>query len=259
MGKEELVACFQDTLEKSYCDSLRQRTQRSVKSNRVYKEGFVSNAKHRSWHTSIDVCAGTTFDIARKYRSSGKIAVLNFANPEHPGGGVQLGAMAQEECLCRSSNLFACINDPNIFEDYYGYHRRLKNRFYSDRLIYTKDVSVFKDDSIVPQMMPKAEWFAVDVITCAAPYLAKRKYTNTAALLALLKKRVKNIFEAARDNSVDCLILGAFGCGAFKNPPLVVAEAFLQTIEEQHYMHDFKIVFAIKPTCEYDTSGQFGI
>lgn len=183
MGKEELVACFQDTLEKSYCDSLRQRTQRSVKSNRVYKEGFVSNAKHRSWHTSIDVCAGTTFDIARKYRSSGKIAVLNFANPEHPGGGVQLGAMAQEECLCRSSNLFACINDPNIFEDYYGYHRRLKNRFYSDRLIYTKDVSVFKDDSIVPQMMPKAEWFAVDVITCAAPYLAKRKYTNTARCL----------------------------------------------------------------------------
>ena len=88
MGKEELVACFQDTLEKSYCDSLRQRTQRSVKSNRVYKEGFVSNAKHRSWHTSINVCAGTTFDIARKYRSSGKIAVLNFANPEHPGGGV---------------------------------------------------------------------------------------------------------------------------------------------------------------------------
>lgn len=251
MGKEELVACFQDTLEKSYCDSLRQRTQRSVKSNRIYKEGFVSNAKHRSWHTSIDVCAGTTFDIARKYRSSGKIAVLNFANPEHPGGGVQLGAMAQEECLCRSSNLFACINDPNIFEDYYGYHRRLKSRFYSDCLIYTKDVSVFKDDSIVPQMMPEAEWFAVDVITCAAPYLAKRRYTNTAALLALLKKRVKNIFEAARDNSVDCLILGAFGCGAFKNPPLVVAEAFLQTIEEQHYMRDFKIVFAIKPTCEY--------
>ena len=105
MGKEELVACFQDTLEKSYCDSLRQRTQRSVKSNRIYKEGFVSNAKHRSWHTSIDVCAGTTFDIARKYRSGGKIAVLNFANPEHPGGGVQLGAMAQEECLCRSSEV----------------------------------------------------------------------------------------------------------------------------------------------------------
>ena len=251
MGKEELVACFQDTLEKSYCDSLRQRTQRSVKSNRVYKEGFVSNAKHRSWHTSINVCAGTTFDIARKYRSSGKIAVLNFANPEHPGGGVQLGAMAQEECLCRSSNLFACINDPNIFEDYYGYHRRLKSCFYSDRLIYTKDVTVFKDDSIVPQMMPEVEWFAVDVITCAAPYLAKRKYTNTAALLALLKKRVKNIFEAARDNDVDCLILGAFGCGAFKNPPSVVAEAFLQTIEDQHYMRDFKIVFAIKPTGEH--------
>lgn len=250
MGKEELVACFRDTLEKSYCDPLKLRTERSVRSNRVYKEGFVSNAEHHNWDTTIEVYAGTTFDIARKYRFRGKTAVLNFANPEYPGGGVQLGAMAQEECLCRSSNLFACLNDPDIFDEYYGYHRSLKSCFYSDRLIYTKDVTVFKDDSLVPQMMPEAEWFAVDVITCAAPYLAKRKYTNTAALLALLKKRVKNIFEAARDNDVRCLILGAFGCGAFRNPPLVVAEAFLQTILEQHYMRDFEIVFAIKPTGE---------
>lgn len=61
----------------------------------------------------------------------------------------------------------------------------------------------------------------------------------------------KNIFEVARENQVEILILGAFGCGAFKNPPEVVAEAFQQVIVEQNYLREFKhIVFAIKPTGE---------
>lgn len=251
MGKEDLVVCFQDTFEQSNNGSLKQRTTRAVKSNRVYKEGFVSKAKHRSENASIEVYSGTTFDVAKRYCTLGKVAVLNFANPENPGGGVHLGAMAQEECLCRSSNLYACISDHNVFDEYYGYHRSIQSHVYTDRLIYTKDVTVFKDDSLVPQMLPENEWFDVDVITCAAPYLAKIKHTNRAALLLLLKSRVKNIIEAARDNKVDYLVLGAFGCGAFKNPPLVVAEAFRQIIDEQKYRKDFKhIVFAIKPTGE---------
>ena len=251
MGKEDLVVCFQDTFEQSNNGSLKQRTTRAVKSNRVYKEGFVSKAKHRNENASIDVYSGTTFDIAKRYCTLGKVAVLNFANPENPSGGVHLGAMAQEECLCRSSNLYACISNHNVFDEYYGYHRSVQSHFYTDRLIYTKNVTVFKDDSLVPQMLPETDWFDVDVITCAAPYLAKQKHTNRAALLLLLKSRVKNIIEAARDNKVDYLILGAFGCGAFKNPPLVVAEAFRQIIYEEKYHKDFKqIVFAIKPTGE---------
>lgn len=249
MGKEDLVVCFQDTVEQSNNESLKQRTAQAAKSNRVYKEGFVSKVKHRNESAYINVYSGTTFDVAKRYCSFGKVAVLNFANPENPGGGVQLGAMAQEECLCRSSNLYACISSPNVFDEYYGYHRSIRSHFYTDRLIYTKNVTVFKDDSVVPQMLPETDWFDVDVITCAAPYLAKRKHTNGVALFELFKSRIKNIFEAARDNNVDYLILGAFGCGAFKNPPLIVAEAFLQTIKEQNYFKDFKqIVFAIKPT-----------
>lgn len=95
--------------------------------------------------------------------------------------------------------------------------------------------------------MPKSEWFHVDVITCAAPYIAKRKYTNKTALKELFKGRIKNIFEVAIDNEVEVIILGAFGCGAFKNPPEVVAKTFHEMIEENNYGNYFKkIVFAIK-------------
>ena len=66
MGKEELIACFQDTVEKSNDGSLKQRTARAIRSNRVYKEGFVSKVKHRSERASIDVYSGTTFDIAKR-------------------------------------------------------------------------------------------------------------------------------------------------------------------------------------------------
>lgn len=150
MGKEDLIICFQDTVEKSNSDSLGERTARAIKSNRVYKERFVSPVKHRNESACIDVISGTTFDIAKRFCPYGKVAVLNFANPEHPGGGVSLGAMAQEECLCRRSNLFTCISEPNVFDDCYGYHRSIQSHFYTDRLIYTKDITVFKDDSLVP-------------------------------------------------------------------------------------------------------------
>lgn len=246
--KSELIACFHDTLQISE-GKFSENTMTSVKSNKVYKENFVSKNHNKDENAVVSVHSGTSFDVAKKYREYGKVAVLNFANPQNPGGGVSNGAMAQEECLCRSSNLYACISNENVFDEYYGYHREIHNCFFSDRLIYTKDVTVFKNDDEVPSLMPENEWFNVDVITCAAPFLGKRKYTNKKALKELFKGRIKNIFEASIDNEVDVLILGAFGCGAFKNPPEVVAEAFYEVIIENEYQKCFKqIVFAIKST-----------
>ena len=252
MGRDELIACFQDTYQASYSTSLQNYTYASINSNTVYPENFQSSIPYKSECGQISVFQGTTFQIASQYRTWGKVAVLNFANPENPGGGVRNGAMAQEECLCRSSNLYACISNENTFQEYYNYHRMYPNNYlYSDRLIYTKDVIVFKNDDRIPQNLPQEKWFSVDVITSAAPYMANNQTLSIPDLLELFKKRIKNIFEVARENQVEILILGAFGCGAFKNPPEVVAEAFQQVIVEQNYLREFKhIVFAIKPTGE---------
>lgn len=252
MGRDELIACFQDTYQASYSTSLQNYTYASINSNTVYPENFQSSIPYKSEYGQISVFQGTTFQIASQYRTWGKVAVLNFANPENPGGGVRNGAMAQEECLCRSSNLYACISNENTFQEYYNYHRMYPNNYlYSDRLIYTKDVIVFKNDDRIPQNLPQEKWFSVDVITSAAPYMANNQTLSIPDLLELFKKRIKNIFEVARENQVEILILGAFGCGAFKNPPEVVAEAFQQVIVERNYLREFKhIVFAIKPTGE---------
>lgn len=250
-----LLASFSNTLNMINGNPfLTYETKKAMHSSRVYKEGFTSNTVSPCFEsTKVEVVSGTTFATAKGFCKFGRVAVLNFANPENPGGGVQNGAMAQEECLCRSSNLYPCLCDKSVFADFYLYHRNLRSFFYSDRLIYTKGVTVFKDDSDVPQLMPENEWFQVDVITCSAPYIARRKYTNQAALKELFKSRIKNIFEAALDSGAEVLVLGAFGCGAFKNPPEIVAKAFHEVIDENAYQAKFKkIVFAIKSTVDND-------
>ena len=163
------IECFQDTLKLCAGEELVELTREAAAGSRVYKENFVSQRLYKVREAEILVEEGTTFQAARENLSGGKVAVLNFANPHYPGGGVTRGAMAQEECLCRGSSLYPCLADEGVFDDFYGYHRSATDYDFSDRLIYTPGVTVFKDDSPIPALLDRENWFRVDVITCAAP------------------------------------------------------------------------------------------
>lgn len=243
--KENLIKCFDDTLKLCYNSKFRAETEKAIDSSIVFYEGFVSKKFSQKKKATVKVLNMTTLAAAAQYRVFGRVAILNFANPEVPGGGVKCGAKAQEESLCRCSNLYPCIASPSVYEDFYNYHYKCGRFFYSDRIIYTKDISVFKDDEL--NLLDKKQMFKVDVITCAAPLTAKRSYTNKTVLYELYRSRIKNIFNVAIENNVDVLVLGAFGCGAFKNPPDIVAKAFKSIITENQYDEFFnEIVFAIK-------------
>lgn len=57
MGNEKLIACFQDTLEKSQNGNMMQKTACAIQSNRVNKEGFISNVQRREERTlAIAMC-----------------------------------------------------------------------------------------------------------------------------------------------------------------------------------------------------------
>ena len=204
----------------------------------------------------IDVTEDTTFHCAQSFTGgSNKVAVLNFANAYSPGGGVVNGAMAQEECLCRSSNLYASLTIPYLLKNYYKWNKKNTGDMGSDAVIYSPGVTVFKTDDAIPEEMDR--WFTVDVLTCAAPYYdpGKKRPVSMEKLEEVFHGRIRNILEVAAANDVDVLILGAFGCGAFNNPPDLVADVFRHLLVDKGYGRFFRqIVFAIKKNNAQNTN-----
>ena len=202
----------------------------------------------------IHITKSRSFDAAREY-TNGKVAVHNFASATNPGGGVVKGSSAQEECLCRCSTLYKNLTEQECYDKFYTPHRQGLSALHNDDIIYTPDVVIFKDDDY--NYLNPTDWMKVDIITCAAPNLRenpKNEYNAESStdkidisddeLYQLHLKRAKRIMDIAAYKGADILILGAFGCGAFRNNPKVVAKAYKDAVAD--YRHAFKeIEFAI--------------
>ena len=161
------------------------------------------------------------------------------------------GAGAQEESMCRVSTLYAAIGDKETAGEFYERHRQMiQNREMSrknrDDCIFTPGIKVIREDTFDCAMMAKDQWYNVDVITCAAPdlrYGGDNTYHPSESELTAV--------SVAALNKPDVLILGAFGCGAFYNPPEIVAQAFSNMFGE--FESFFEVVeFAIFSQNEYD-------
>ena len=194
----------------------------------------------------VIVSGKRSLEAAENYAKQGKkVFVLNFASATNPGGGVVNGSSAQEECICRCTTLYPCLNTDQMWNVFYRPHRKAANPLYSNDCIYTPNVCVFKSDTNFPEPLPKEEWWSVNILTCAAPNLRERPSNfmnpcagNTAAKITpselekLLTARIRRIFEIAVVNRNEVLILGAFGCGAFRNPPEIVARVFNDVMQD---------------------------
>ncbi|MDO5133761.1 MAG: TIGR02452 family protein [Eubacteriales bacterium] len=245
-----LIESFKDTQRMIRRDeTLRSLTVKAQAGTILYLGGYEAmDPAVKTESPVFEVTGDTTFHCAQSYAGgSDKVAVLNFANAYSPGGGVVNGAMAQEECLCRSSNLYAALTIPYLLKNYYKWNSKHTGDMGSDSVIYSPGVTVFKTDDPIPAEMSR--WFSVDVLTCAAPYydLNKKRPVSLEKLEEVFFARIRNILEVAAANDVDILILGAFGCGAFNNPPELVAGVFRRLLVEKRYGRFFKkTVFAIK-------------
>jgi len=253
-------------------------TQKVINSRKSLMDAVkASNDKQQYWVTDevpafenrfdtdakIVVSKSTSFGAARKY--NGEIAVLNFASATNPGGGVTHGSFAQEECLCRCSTLYNNLILKEAADKFYLPHRSGLSPLHNDDIIYTPGVVVFKSDDYKDYGTTKN----VNIITCAAPNLRenpKNEFNseNTTVpatisdddLLELHKQRGRKILSVAAANKNDYVVLGAFGCGAFRNDPKIVAEAYKQILPE--FKNAFKVIeFAVfcrdHETINYDT------
>lgn len=231
----------------------------SVKNQRlVFANDRVAYMPVNGRAGEVVVSGKRTLEASEIYAKHGKkVCVLNFASATNPGGGVVHGSSAQEEAICRCSTLYPCLNTKEMWNKFYYPHRNADNPLYNDDCIFTPTVKVFKGDTNFPETLAEADWWDVDVITCAAPNLRKvpsnRMNPNAGSkkaevtydeLRALHTSRINRIFEVAVANKAEVLILGAFGCGAFCNPPELVAEVFAECTDKYRECFDV-IEFAV--------------
>ena len=240
---------FRDTEHKYKSDSeLIVVIQESTKNQTFISEKATVNisVKPKAQKARIVVSSKRSLEAAEEYAKQGKkVCVLNFASATNPGGGVVKGSSAQEECICRCTTLYPCLNNNDLWTSFYAPHRNAANPIYNNDCIYTPNVCVFKSDVNFPELLPRDEWWKVNILTCAAPNL-RESPSNTMnpyagykpaevtpeELETLLTSRIKRIFEIAAANENEVLILGAFGCGAFRNPPEIVAKVFNKVMSD---------------------------
>ena len=247
MGRQEYIDIFEDTMHLCKTDEqLKRSLEESLEKQYFLPESapLILKAEPKEKPAEVTVSQKRTFEAAEAYKGK-RVCVLNFASSKNPGGGVERGASAQEECLCRVSTLFPCLTDEGIMNSFYIPHRTMfRDTLYNSDLIFTPGVTVFKSDTNMPALRPRDEWFTADVITCAAPNLGAYTRLDDKSLEKLHTERGERIFLTAINEGAEVLILGAFGCGAFRNPPAAVAGAY-RTLTGKYAAYFDKIEYAV--------------
>jgi uncharacterized protein (TIGR02452 family) len=191
--------------------------------------------------TRFEVCNETTLAAARRLVGEGHRPVaLNFASAKNPGGGFLSGARAQEESLCRSSGLYACLLGNPMYE----FHRHQGDALYSSYVLYSPDVPVFRDDDGTLLDRPyRCSFLTSPAVNAGA--LRTCEGQRGHAIRNAMTERVSKVLGVAAQHGHDVLVLGAWGCGAFHNDPEVIAELFHNALTRRFQGAFARVIFAI--------------
>ena len=152
---------------------------------------------------AVEVTYESTLQAAHRLGSGA--ACLVFASAKNPGGGFLGGAKAQEESIARSSALYPCLL---AVPEFYAFHRAQRDLRYSDRVIYSPGVPVFRDDKGNLLDQPHTATF----LTAAAPNLGaiiRNQPEHAADVPAVLVRRARRVLEVAAAHGHRTMVLGA--------------------------------------------------
>lgn len=176
-------------------------------------------------------------------------AVLNMANRRNPGGGVTIGAGAQEETLFRRTNLFRSLYQFAPYAGQYGIQRS-RHQYPLDRNfggVYTPDAIYFRESEQQGYALLD-DPVSLSFITVAGMNSPDLTADGMIAdyHVGPIKNKIRTIFRMGLAHGHDSLVLGALGCGAFRNPPRHVARLFHEVMDEPEFKNKYRlIVFAI--------------
>lgn len=224
----------------------REEVEHAVRGTVLYRPGDFERLTLPAAHGGsprIEVTAEKTGAASRRLveqEGVAEVLALNFASARNPGGGFLGGAKAQEEDLSRCSALYAClITQP----DYYAVNRAQTSLLYTDHMIYSPGVPFFRDEQFELLERP----FLVSVLTAPAPNAGEALRKDPAVgpqLREVVYSRALKVLRAAAHRGHRTLVLGAWGCGVFRNDPVEMAEAFATALRALPGAFE-RVVFAV--------------
>ncbi|MFY0582740.1 TIGR02452 family protein [Cystobacter fuscus] len=226
--------------------SVRDEVERATRGTRLYRPsdfGALARPEPVGGAPRLEVTSEKTGEAARRlFEAEGvtRVLALNFASAKNPGGGFLGGAKAQEEDLSRCSALHACLlRQP----DYYAENRRQPSMLYTEHLIYSPEVPFFRDEQGTLLERP----FLASIITSPAPNAGealRRDPSLRPRIREVLEARALNVLRVAAHEGHRVLVLGAWGCGVFRNDPREVAEALARALAALPGAFE-RVVFAV--------------
>ncbi|HRI70665.1 MAG TPA: TIGR02452 family protein [Polyangium sp.] len=207
-------------------------------------EALFSESSGAGESPRVEVIEATTTDAALKLSAEKDgVVLLNFASARNPGGGFLGGARAQEEEVCRCSGLYPLlVTQPK----YYETNRAQASALYTDYIIYSRDVPFFRTSAKDPWLEKP---FVASVITAPAPNagaIMQNQSKDKAKIRETFERRWRNVLLVAAARGHRSVLLGAWGCGAFRNDPEVAASTARMWLTAPRFAGCFdKVVFAI--------------
>lgn len=171
----------------------------------------------------------STVGAVRMLTNEGKsdIGVLNFASAKNPGGGFLNGAKAQEESLAVSSALYPTLT---THETYYEENRAHKSMMYLDYAIYSPEVVFFRDERFQLTGTPvKASVLTLPAVNMGQVLL---KGEDVQEAKRVMRRRMNLALGIFAEQKAKHLVLGAYGCGVFRNDPREIAAWWRELLEE---------------------------
>ncbi len=194
------------------------------------------------FQTQITVENLTTLRMTEKLLHEGlNPLVLDMANRYSAGGGVRTGANAQEEIICRESNLMKAL-----------LKIEQQDRYPLPELggIYAPGVQFFRADPSEGYAFLErpltASVFASAFYDCNTAHSGFDRPIDDRDYIANTKDKIRTMLRAALIHGHDSLVLSAGGCGAFKNDPQLIASLYQEVFAEPEFKGQFrKIAFGI--------------
>lgn len=238
-------AVLKDTVEKFTIPGAADRYREQARKNhQQWDSARISPPNH------VRVLAGDWGDVTHDLaKTNGAIyAVLNMANAYSPGGGYLEGMVAQEENMYRRTDCHFYVHDDEMDEGKNLYTSKMTQlingvhgRVYLDTTnprICIKGREEAKASGYTD--LDPEDYFLFYELKSAADDLRGGDSFDEASM----RKKIAAQLDTLKEKNIRHVVLSAFGCGAFGNPPAHVARIYREELTKR--IGDFDdVVFAV--------------